>query len=215
MRAGSSNWLLLSTVVLSALVFAESHFQAGTGSGYQTVESSSTPIEAMPVPRFALVDRERLSETLARPLFMPNRRPPEAKSAASAAPEAPAASQNVNRYALSAIIIVDNERIALLTDTATGNLNRVREGESVAGWQVEAIRADSAVLRHGDIREELALRHFGPPLVRPKTANRRTANEPTAAAQPPDESAKALLNRPRRAGRDARRALRIPQTESN
>jgi len=216
MRAGSSNWLLLLVVVLTALAYAEMRFQVGKGSDYPTAEPASTSIEAMPVPLFALLDRESFSETLARPLFMPNRRSPEPASAESVEPETRAAPPKANRYALAAIIIVDDQRIALLTDTTTGGLNRVREGESVAGWQVEAIRADSAVLVNGDSREELALRHFGPPPApKPKAPRRRASTDPKAAAQDSDNDARALAKRPRRARREARRAPREPQSEAN
>ncbi len=216
MRAGYSNWLLLSMLVLSALVFAEWRFQVGKGSGYQPVQSSTTPVEAMPVPvpRFALVDLESFSETLTRPLFMPDRRPPEEGSADSAVPEVRAASPKANRYALSAIIIVDNERIALLTDTATGDLNRVREGGSVAGWRVETIREDGAVLTNGDNREELTLRHFGPPKLRPKAPKRRTASKRKAVAQPAEKDVEAVQKRPRRVRRSARQTGRVPGTEA-
>lgn len=215
MRAWSSNWLLLPVVVLTALAYAEMHFQVGQGSGYQSVAPSGTSVAPMPVPLFALLERESFSETLARPLFMPNRRPAEPAAPESAAATPRAAPAKANRYALSAIIIIDDERIALLTDTATGGLNRVREGESVAGWQVEAIRADSAVLTNGDIREELALRHFGPPAPRPKAPRRRTGSQPKAAAQPAEKDPGASQNRPRRTRRSARQTGRIPGTETN
>ena len=77
MRAWTSNWLLLPVVVLTALAYAEMRFQVGQGSGYQTAAPSGTSVEPMPVPLFALLERESFSETLARPLFMPNRRPAE------------------------------------------------------------------------------------------------------------------------------------------
>ncbi len=215
MRAGASNWLLLLVVVLTALAYAEMRFQIGKGSGYQSAESGTTSIEAMPVPLFALVDRESFSETLTRPLFMPNRRPAEAAAQESAAPAPRAAKTKPNRYTLAAVIIVGDERIALLTDTATGGLNRVREGESLAGWQVEAIRPDGAVLSNGDIREELALRHFGPPPApRPKAPKRRTGSAAKTGAQPAD-NVRSRLKRPRRTRRDARVAPRNAESEAN
>ena len=36
MRSASSNWLLLSVVVLTALAFAEMRFQIGEGAGYRS-----------------------------------------------------------------------------------------------------------------------------------------------------------------------------------
>ncbi|GMQ76356.1 MAG: hypothetical protein BMS9Abin01_1630 [Gammaproteobacteria bacterium] len=215
MRARSSNWLLLSLVALSALVIAELRFEIGTGPGDQAAVQAGTPVAAAPMPLFALVDRESFSETLTRPLFMPERQPPGDTPVAPTVQASRAARPNANRYALSAIIIVDNERFALLTDTATGGLSRVRVGESLAGWQVEEIHESGAVLSNGDTREELSLRSFGPPAPRPKLPGRRTGREREAAAQPAGDNPRALLNRPRRPKRGPGQTLRIPAGEAN
>jgi len=217
MRARSSSWLLLSLVVLSALVAAELHFEVGTSpGGDQAVGQASVPVEAAPVPLFGLADRESFSQTLTRPLFMPNRQPllPEAAGGPVEAPRAPAQA-SANPYALSAIIIVDDERIALLTDTATGGMNRVREGESIAGWQVEKIHEDRAVISNGDTREELSLRTFGPPAARPKSPTPRTGTRRQTAAQPSGKNRGASPKRPRRSKRKPRQALPIPGTETD
>ncbi len=214
MRARSSSWLLLSLVVLSALIAAELRFDAGTSPGGQAVEQVSAPVEAAPVPLFALADRESFSQTLTRPLFMPNRQPPGEAPPPVQAPRA-TPPPKVNRYALSAIIIVGDERIALLTDTATGGVNRVREGESIAGWQVEQIHEDRAVLSNGETREELSLRTFGPPAPRPKSPTRRTRTQRQAAAQAPGKNRSGSPNRTRRPKREPRQTLRIPGTETN
>jgi hypothetical protein len=209
MRARSSAWLLLTLMVLAAVLAAELRFEVGAGSSRPSTRRGSAPAVASPAPLFTLADRASFSETLARPLFMPNREPPETESASP--PPAPrAAKPNAHRYALSAIIIVDNERIALLMDTATGSLSRVREGESLAGWRVEEIRADGAVLNNGDTREELVLRTFGPPALRSASPGRRKK-----AAQPADKNSGALPNRPRRPKRGPRQRLRIPGGETN
>jgi hypothetical protein len=215
MRARSSNWLLLSLVALSALLIAELRFEIGTDLGGQVAGPASAPVAATPMPLFGLVDRESLSETLTRPLFMPDRQPPGDTPVAPAVQASRAAQPKANRYALSAIIIVDGERFALLTDTATGGLSRVREGESLAGWQVEKIHESGAVLSNGDTREELALRSFGPPAPRPKLPGRRTGRERKAAAQPAGDNPRALPNRPRRPKRAPGQMLRIPRGEAN
>jgi hypothetical protein len=141
MRVRSSGWLMVSLVVLSLLVLAELRFEVGKGPGTRSVAPENTPPEAPPVPSFALAERESFSTTVERPLFLPNRQPVGVEQAATTAPAAQTTRPSANRYALSAIIIVDEERIALLTDTSTGGLTRVREGERVAGWQVEKARA--------------------------------------------------------------------------
>ncbi len=208
MRARSSNWLLLSLVVLSALVIAELRFAIGTGPGGQAAVRASAPLEAAPMPQFALMDRESFSETRTRPLFMPDRQPPTEIPAVAPVEASRGERPSASRYALSAIIIVDEQRIALLTDTATGGLSRVREGESIAGWQVEEIHEDSAVLSNGDTREELSLRTFGAPAARPRAATR-----PAGAGVPsrPDaHDTGALPDRPRRPKQGPRQTLKKP-----
>ncbi len=213
MHARSSGWLMLTLVVLAALLAAELRFEVGAGSGRQSIGRGGAPATASPAPLFILAERVSFSETLARPLFMPNREPPGTESA-SPLPAPPTAKANANRYALSAIIIVDNERIALLMDTATGSLSRVREGESLAGWRVEEIRADGAVLNNGDIREELVLRTFAvpAPTPAPRPSKRRAG---AAADRPAGSDGQALPNRPRRPKRGPRQTLQAPPAASN
>jgi hypothetical protein len=215
MYTRSSSWWLLSLVILSALVVAELRFDVGKRRGGQTAGLSSTAEEAMPVPLFALADRETLTETVTRPLFTPNRQPPGAAPAASPVETSPAARPNASRYALSAIIIVDNERIALLTDTATGSLNRVREGETVAGWRVESIQEDSAVLRNGDTRAELSLRNFAAPAPRPRSPGRRTRAGGDASKRADGKVPENLSDQPRRPKRSPRQSLKSPGAQRN
>ncbi len=213
MHARSSGWLLLTLMVLAALLAAELHFEVGAGSGRQAIGRGSAPAAATPVPLFTLAARESLSETLTRPLFMPNREPPGTELA-SPLPTPRAARPNAKRYALSAIIIVDNEPIALLTDTATGSLSRVREGDSLAGWRVEEIRAEGAVLNNGDTREELLLRTFGAPP--PTPATRRSKRRADAAdRRTAGSDGQVLPNRPRRPKQGPREKLQIPRAAGN
>jgi hypothetical protein len=206
MHPRSPGWLLLTLVALAALLAAELHFQVGAGSGGRSIQAGSAPAGASPAPLFTLAARDSFSETLTRPLFMPERKPREAEPVSPlAAPRA--ARPKANRYALSAIIIVDNKPVALLTDTATGSLSRVREGDSLAGWRVEEIRADGAVLSNGDTREELVLRSFGAPAPAPRPTRRRAGATPAPGA---DNGAQALPNRPRRPKRGPRQSPPVP-----
>jgi hypothetical protein len=216
MGARSSSWLLLCLIALAALLVAEWRFPVGTDSASAFVAQGSPPVITSPVPRFTLADRETFSETLARPLFMADRQPPEGEALESPAPVQRAAKPDAKRYALSAIIIVDDERVALLTDTATGGLSRVKEGESIAGWQVAEIRQESAVLRNGDVREELSLRVFGPPVVAPKPRRAPTG----AKRKPRAKRAKAatdgtLPTRPRRPKRVPRSVQPLAGSQSD
>lgn len=215
MRAHSSGWLLLSLLAFSVLLAAELHFGIGTGSRAQTEEQPSMAPESYPVASFTLPERESFSDTLTRPLFIPNRQPLGATPVAPAAPMSHAAPPNTARYALSAIIIVDNERIALLTDSATGDLIRLREGEGVAGWQLEEIRENSAVLRDGDNREELSLRTFGPPAPRPRPPDGRAAPGTRATAEAGDNDSGPSPEPSLNAKRARRQRLKLPGSQSN
>lgn len=212
MATRSSSWLLLSMVALSLVVAAELHYGVGKGAGGQPADAVGAPPVTAPAPLFALAERETFSETITRPLFMPNRQPAGMADAPAAAPSARAARPNANRYTLSAVIIIDDERIALVTDTATGDSNRVREGESFAGWQMEAIHDDSAVLSNGDTTEELSLRTFGAPESAVAPAPRRS---PDAAGHSREQSSSALPDRPRRPKRGPRQPLTIPRSATN
>lgn len=208
-RARSTLWLLLLLMALAGVAVTELQNPVGAGAGRQGI-GGEVPAQDPPVALFSLDDRESFADTLARPLFMPNRRPAAAEVAQAPAPTTQPARPSANRYALSAIIIVDNERIALLTDTATGGLSRVREGDSFAGWQMESIRADGAVISNGDTREELSLRTFAPPVPRPP--------RPTAVPVPGQSAgseSERLPNRPRRPKRGLRRPLTVPRSAAN
>jgi hypothetical protein len=211
--ARSSTWLLLTTVALSTLVAVELHYGVGKGSaGRSPADATGTSPATAPGPLFALADRDSFSETLSRPLFMPNRQPVGDAAAPAAAPAARAARPNANRYTLSAVIIIDDERIALVTDTATGGSSRVREGESLAGWQVKAIRDDSAVLSNGDTTEELSLRTFAPPAPVTAPAPRRS---PDTGGRSREQASNALPDRPRRPKRRPRQTLTTPAPATN
>lgn len=215
MRARSSGWLLLGLVVLSSLVAAELHYGVGRGPGTRTVGQGGASSEAVAVPLFALADRDAFSVTVTRPLFMPNRRPLEADSA-PAVVEAPKAAQpSADRYALSAIVIVDDERIALLADSATGSLIRAREGETLAGWRIEKILEDGAVLRNGETRAELTLRTFGPPAPPPATPRRRTRSDTASTARRDAERPASAPKRPRRFRRPANPQRQAADNETN
>lgn len=197
--ARSSGWLVLSLLLLAAVLAAELHYGTGGGAGQRSSSTARVPDLPVPAPDFTLAGRDTFTETLTRPLFMPDRRPAQAAAPDTPA-AAPAARPGAPRYALSAVVIVDDERIAIVTDTATGELRRVREGESLAGWRVEAIHDDRAELRNGDTREALALRTFAPPApVAPTRAPRADA--------PPE--------RRRPAGRVPRLPVTVPPGATN
>ena len=138
-----------------------------------------------PAPLPALVD---LTETLDRPVFSPTRRAPQAAAAPvpEAAPmrhdEAPPPD-----IKLSAVVIDDGQRFALLRRFPAGDTVRVAQGDAVDGWTLSEVRADGVTLRKNDQRHEIVLRTFEPaPVpapVAPRRAGQRDATEQAAPVQ--------------------------------
>jgi hypothetical protein len=80
-----------------------------------------------------------LAASLARPLFSPNRRPPDTgQRGASSAPE-------LTDKRLSGIVIDADRRLAIFAVSGTKPLT-VSEGDSVNGWRVENIAAAEVAL---------------------------------------------------------------------
>lgn len=199
------------TVVLAfllAVLVATTALELRHGVGDEPRAGAAAPAGSPPAPvtapTFTLPGIERLAETTARPLFIPGRRMPEESDEPAAEMTAPLRAPEIRSLALSAIVIVEDRRVALLNDVATGDLSRAREGDSVSGWRVLEIRDDSVVIENDSSRQELPLRTFAPPPLPP------VRNPPTVAAQPsageagPDEADIRRPRRPRRGPRERR-----------
>lgn len=113
--------------------------------------------------RLTLPPLAALSETVARPLFTETRRPPEMESNGVPDTPGPVAAASAAGFTVSAIIITESERAVLVVHPQSGELTRVAEGETIAGWRLDRVENDQAVFsKDGDTREA-ALRIFGPP----------------------------------------------------
>ena len=156
--------LVILFCALSALAALELYYGIDAGVDTGPPASATPPPALASLPAFELPDLEDLAETTTRPLFVPGRRMPE-DTAQEPAPETPepVRAPEIRRLSLSAVVIVEDQRVALLNDVATGSISRVREGDSVSGWRVLEIRDDSVVVENGSNREELPLRSFEPP----------------------------------------------------
>lgn len=109
-----------------------------------------------PPPVAALPPVTELSETVRRPLFDPDRRPPPAPAAPAqaSAPPAPPPPLKVN---LIGVIMGPSERLALVASPSERQARALREGDAIDGWRVEAITARSVLFTHRDSRREIAL----------------------------------------------------------
>lgn len=101
---------------------------------------------------------------------------------------APSATPDAPLFTLAGTIVSPTVRRALIARGASGDLERVAEGEKIEGWEFEKIRADGVVLRHNTERVELKLRESLPV----QAAAASPAPAAAAAAPTPPEMTRVL-----------------------
>ena len=109
------------------------------------------PASVTLLPEFVLPPKETAyGETLTRPIFIPSRR---------GSPGGNAGRQQMKKgqFALSGVIIVPGQRLALLRDVNTGKSERVEQGQEIRGMLAERVDAGLVVLKQGNETEELLL----------------------------------------------------------
>jgi len=115
----------------------------------------AVPAEARLLPPLAAAGSElTYPETVDRPLWVPTRRP---------APEAPAAA-NVQKgqYILQGVIVVGDNRVAMLREKSSGKVHRVEAGKDFNGMKIVAIEKESVTLGLGNDEEKLVLNVLKP-----------------------------------------------------
>lgn len=122
--------------------------------------NAATPAPA-PDQSFTLPPLDSFRATVARPLFVPDRRP-----AAARAPEA-----SVTDLTLMGVVGERGTARAVLR-AANGRTLTLAEGESALGWRVVRIANDRVTVENAGIARELRL------------SGRRTPTPPTEAAPP-------------------------------
>ena len=137
------------------------------------VDAPEAPTELPPIGDF--------SETVARPLFMATRRPPEPEEVEVEAEPTVGAQRNL--FNLLGIVTSSDERVALVTRRRGGDFLRLVVGQRVDGWLVVAIEPDTMTLSQGDATEVLKLTDA----TRPKRRKKRTTQQPEPA-EPEAES---------------------------
>ena len=100
-----------------------------------------------PAPVFALPPLEEFNAVVERPLFTPDRRPPQNAPAA----EAPAANVDQGGSEQQVVLVgtamdQGNRTVAILNDVSQGIQFRVRVGDQVGGWTIKAIKPRTIVL---------------------------------------------------------------------
>jgi len=126
----------------------------------------AAPFEAKLLPPLEEPNPEQAyPETVARPLFVPLRRPAPAQDAA--------AQQAMRRgqFVLQGVTIAGDTRIALLKEKSTGHVVRAEKGKEVNGLKVTEVTPESVTLEQGKEQEVLPLQvgKAGPSNVAPNT----------------------------------------------
>lgn len=154
---------------------------------------------SMEVP--ALVD---LTDTVDRPVFSASRRPAQASSEpVQDEPQLiPSASEPPPGVRLSAVVIDDGRRFALLQRIPAAATVRLEQGESVDGWMLVEVRTDGVTLEKNGRRHEIALRTFEPAPASPA----RVPARPEQRESPGQASPAREVMPPRQ----PRRPMRVP-----
>ena len=101
-----------------------------------------------------MIPLSALTATRDRPLFSVSRRPPAlAVKAAPPPPPAPdpaPAPPEQPTLTLIGTIVSPGTSVAMLRDTATQAVKRLREGEEASGWRLKTVKLRSVVVEKGD-----------------------------------------------------------------
>jgi hypothetical protein len=171
--------LLLSALcgVLGAIVYEEVERPLGS----EIVVAAGAPVSMPalpPEPQFTMPPESSFAAVLERPVFSPTRRPLQASDAKAA----PAPSVD---FTLIGIVITGAERHALVKSSNGDALERLSEGDELAGWSAVSIGSDRVLFRRGTVQKEVVLDYKAPaPPGGPRTKH-KLANASAQPGQPP------------------------------
>ncbi len=183
-----SNLLIGLCLILGGVIYLELSFVPSPPAASRIALGPPEPA-VLPVadPGFTMKPLGDFSEIARRPLFIPSRRPlpPDTE-----APRPGPRKAERHRFTLKGVVIVADERMAVLQRRRGRTALRVVEGQQIDGWLVEAILADRVVLRQGETTEEVVLRDIFGARSRPKvrTAVPGTPTAPAAKRVSPTEA---------------------------
>ena len=209
-RLQASLWWLLPLVVLAAILGWETDWGRAVVTPPLAVERvEPKPIATSLLPEFAIAGGVAArSETVARTLFNPTRRP-----APVLAVEGTAGRMQRGQFALTGTTLVDGKNTAFLREVAGNKSRRVQAGEKINGLLVAEVRSDRVRFTLGDESEELVLRVATNPRPTPPPVAAAPPGQPTpagvvpapppVAAQGAQDAAQALAERRRAAARNA------------
>jgi hypothetical protein len=173
---------LASLILLLAWAGWEARWQPQPEPPPPDLAEQDTPASLAPLTFPAVSD---FQATLEQPLFYEDRRLPEAvEPEGSSEPAAEAGSARAARLALTAIIIEDGERSALVSVPGEAASLRLRVGDTAGGWRLIAIGESEITVEADGRQQQIALRDFGAaPMPVPE---RRAAPRRAPRQVPPD-----------------------------
>lgn len=156
--AGLLFWLLAGGLAAAAIYWQLRHppqLPAANPTAQQPVELPAVT----PVPLFQLPLRQQYGDIVARPIFIPARRPeppPPPEEEGPSTPPPPAAPEQ--KFLLFGVIIAPGIQAALLRlEEPNAKTSRVRQGEKLGEWYLDAIFPNRVVLRKEQMTQEVGL----------------------------------------------------------
>jgi len=151
--------MAIAGVILAIVIGLEIAFGASLAKTLDASEKKrGVPADAKLLPALVAIGPEQAyPETVARPLFIPTRRP---------APDAPAAAQASlmrGQFVLQGTIVVGDQRVAMLREKSTGKVHRIERGKDFNGMKVVSIEKEFVTLGVGTDEEKLVLNVLKPP----------------------------------------------------
>ena len=137
---------------------------------------------AMAVPALAQSDQpaqpvlppiDTLSETVERPLFLPDRRPPTIDEAAEESENAES-----GLFTLVGIIVSPTQRIALVKVSGSQDVLQLSEGQQANGWTVLQIRPEEVIFESNDKTETIELIDIKAPKARRRPVREQRSQPP-------------------------------------
>jgi hypothetical protein len=203
--------LVAILVGLAAVLFMAIGIETGFGTQLRHAlppppAKPAAPPDAKLLPPLAQLSPEQAyPETTARPLFVPTRRAAPVETASKATFEK-------GQYTLQGVIVVGDQRTALLREKTTGRVHRVDKGKDVNGIVVETIEPTKVTLALGGERETLNLTVQKAASGAPGAAG--APSQPTAAAADHGPFASAGAGHPQGAASPANAAANPPQASA-
>lgn len=178
--AGLLFWLLVGGLAAVAI-----YWQLRHPSQLPPVNASpQQPVELpviTPIPLFQLPLRQQYDDIIARPIFIPTRRPePPPPPEEEPVPPSPPPTAPEQKFLLFGVIIAPGTQAALLRlEEPNAKTARVRQGEKLGEWLLEAVFPNRVVLRKEQMIQEVGLYRPRPPKPR---AGRTAARPPLPIA---------------------------------